>query len=254
MVALLAVAAVAAVAIGMATLRGRTDSADHPAQAAGKVAAWVAPNLPDRARISAPGSWRDPLRRAGPGWTVVGYQRTRPGDVLILEPAQAHELSSTRLQRLLSRSELLATFSGVQVRQVLPTTRAAALQARRDAGGRLVDNLDVRLTPGAWRDLVAGVVDTHLVDLLAAAAAAGHTVDVAAFDRDEKSRAAGAPARSMRVTAVDGQLVEDTGGAAGLSTLRALQLRQPGTRGDVTVSTAPRPAVLQVTYPLPGQP
>jgi hypothetical protein len=253
-VPLLAVATLAAVALGVVALRGPADPADEAPQTSMRVAAWLASNLPDRARLSAPANWRDPLLRSGPVWTVVGYQRTRPGDVLILDSAQAHTVTSARLRQLVTRSELLATFAGVQVRHVLPTTRAAALQARRAAGGRLVDNLDVRLTPGAWRDLVGGGVDTRLIDLIAAAAAAGHSVDVAGFERDAKSEAAGAPARSMRVTAVDGLLVDDTGGAAGLSTLRDLQLQQPGAPGTVTVRTAPRPAVLQITYPLPGQP
>jgi hypothetical protein len=248
-VSLIAVAA-ATVAAAVA-LRGGGDPADDSPAAAMRVAAWLAPNLPAKPRIASPASWREPLQRARPGWTVIGYPSIRPGDVLILDAGETRGLPSAQLQRLVTRSELLADFSGVQVRQVLDRPRTAALQERRDAGARLVADVDVRLTPRAWKDLIAGNVDARLVDLLAAAVAAGHTVDVATFDRDEKSRAAGAAARSMRVTAVDGQLVDDTGGTAGLGALRALQLQQRDGSGAVTVDSLPRPAVLQVTYPLP---
>jgi hypothetical protein len=245
------IAVTAATAGAVVALRGGGDPADDSPAAAMRVTAWLTPNLPATPRVAAPVSWRGPLQRARPGWTVVGYPSSRPGDVLILDAGETRGLSSARLQRLVTRSELLASFSDVQVRQVLDRPRTAVLQARRDAGARLVTDVDVRLTPRAWKDLIAGNVDARLVDLLAAAAGAGHTVDVAMFDRDEKSRAAGAPARSMRVTAVDGQLVDDTGGTVGLRVLRALELQQGDGSGTVTVDSSPRPAVLHVAYPLP---
>jgi hypothetical protein len=248
LVVLAAVIAVAVLrAVGPAGVSSRPPGAD-------RVSAWLAPNLPVQARVAAPGSWRAPLHQARRGVTVVGYARARPGDVLILSPGETRGLPSTKLQRLMTRSELLAAFPGIQVRQVLDRPRAQALLARRDAGSRLVANLDVRLTPSAWRSLVAGDVDVRLVDLLAGATAAGHTIDVSGFVRDMQSRAAGAPARIVQLTAVDGQLVDDTGGTAGLSTLQDLLLEQPAGAGTVAVRSSPPPAVLLVTFPLAGRP
>ncbi|HEX7189291.1 MAG TPA: hypothetical protein VF423_13795 [Actinomycetes bacterium] len=124
-------------------------------------------------------------------------------------------------------------------------TTADDLAVRRESGRQLVTDTRVRLTPRAWATLSHGDVHARLIGLLERFVER-HTIDVAAFPRTPAERAAGAPARSMRVTAIDGQLVDDATGTAGA--MRAALLSQPGeiAPDSVTLRRDPPPAVLLV--------
>ena len=244
-------AALSAAGIAAGRGFGSGDEAGRP-DAAAAVSSWLEQNTQARFRVAAPASWREPLREVRPRASVVGYAQLRPTDLLVLSSGQTQELPSEQLQRLVHHSELMAAFgAGVQVRQVLGRSRVAELRGRRAAGSHVVTDLDIRLTPRAWRTLADGNVDPRLMAVLARADAAGLQVDVAGFPRDRPERAARAPARRMRVTALGGHLVDDALGG-GAARMRA-ELLTPslGLAPDaVRVALSPRPAVLVVAFRL----
>ena len=153
--------------------------------------------------------------------------------------------------RLLRRWEPLAVFpGGLQVRQVLDRPRGAEAATRQAIGRQVVADIGVRLTPQAWKSLIRGAVDRRLTAVLSQVAQGG-AIDVSAFPRDRAMRAADAPARVMRVTAINGQLVDDSDRIA---RMRAEILAQPpGLVPDsVTLRRTPSPAVLLVSVLRPS--
>ena len=141
--------------------------------------------------------------------------------------------------------------SGYEIRQTVESASPAQARAeRRTSGRRLVADTRLRLTPRAWAALTAGDVDPGLTGLLEQVVQ-NHTVDVTAFRRTAAERAAGAPARAMLVTAVDGQLVADRGDVAamGAALFGALGELAPD---SLTVRTEPAPAGLLVRVLLPS--
>jgi hypothetical protein len=183
---------------------------------------------------------------------VTSTATARPG-VLVVTFAGPKAKSPGPAEGYVRRSELVARFpSGFAVRQVGPRGQAAeARRQRRETARQLLADTRVRLTPRAWSRLAHGDVDPRLLGLLDRVANS-HTIDVAAFPRDPVQRAAGAPARAMRVTAVDGVLVGDPD--ANVIDLRAVLLSQSGDdRPDaVTPRLSTEPPVLLVRVLLPS--
>lgn len=106
--------------------------------------------------------------------------------------------------------QLAAAYGGAGVTATLPSTRADVL----------VDNTHLTLSPEARADLLGGVVDQRVVDLLAAAAAdrrvtvsviqTGHTQFVAGTDRVSNHYGG----RAVDISAVDGVAVSSANTAA----------------------------------------
>jgi hypothetical protein len=102
-------------------------------------------------------------------------------------------------------ADLKTRTGAVDVLQPLVATSTLHEQrARRvEAGRRLVKSVDLRLTPRAWAMLTHGEVDLAAVMLLRRLLAS-HRIDVSSFRSDRLAAAAGAPARSVNISAVDG--------------------------------------------------
>ena len=96
----------------------------------------------------------------------------------------------------------------------------AELARQVEAGRRLVESVNLRLTPRAWTMLANGKVDLSVTSLLRRLLRT-HTVEVSSFPRDPLATAAGAPARTVAITGIDGA----TADAALVQSVRA-----PGTR------------------------
>ena len=107
---------------------------------------------------------------------------------------------------------------------VEPRRDAASVEAELarqvEAGRRLIASVNLRLTPRAWTMLANGKVDLSVTSLLRRLLRA-HTVQASLFPRDPLTTAAGAPARTVDITGLDGA----TPDAALVQSVRA-----PGTR------------------------
>jgi hypothetical protein len=167
---------------------------------------------------------------------------------LLVVPEQSSRAEAVRplIRRSLPRAEFP---DGTQVRQLVTRSVARDRELRKAAGRRLVSDVQVRLTPGAWSMLARGRVDLRLVALIDRLTPE-HSIDVAGFPRTAEERAAGAPARSMLVTAIDGALVADGGPA--VTSMRGL-LDQPGSLSPAQISEVPEaaPTALLVRMLLP---
>jgi hypothetical protein len=117
----------------------------------------------------------------------------------------------------------------------------AELARRVEAGRGLVKSVNLRLTPRAWTLLANGKVNLSVVSLLRRLLRT-HTVEVSSFPRDRLTTAAGAPARSVDITSLDGATPD-----AGL--IQAV--RAPGTRTHVGQDRG-HPALV-VNLPITGQ-
>jgi hypothetical protein len=231
------------------TVSSGTAGAARPADV-NALAAWLARSTDKGTRVVAPSGLLEQLRTALPGRKVTRVAQARPG-VLVVHRAGQRPNDQASTTRPAEVSEVVARFpSGFTVRQLGLGGREARVD-RSDMSRRLLADTDVRLTPRAWRRLAEGDVDPRLLGLLGRVARK-HTIDVAAFPRDARERAAGAPARTMRVTAIDGLLVGDA--EPDIQQLRALLLSQPGdvSPDSVTARRAAEPPVLVVRVLLPS--
>ena len=183
---------------------------------------------------------------------VVSYAAEEPIDLVLVSGDTNEHDPALAAHNLIRRSAPVAVFpGGHEIRQIVTGgTPAQDASTRREMGRSLTADTQLRLTPAAWSMLAAGAVDPRLMGLLARTAEK-HTIDVADFPRDRVTRAAGAPALRMRVTAVDGVLVKDSSSA--LKKMRRLfRGQQPGSGPfQMTAERRPRVHALLVTVLLP---
>jgi hypothetical protein len=85
----------------------------------------------------------------------------------------------------------------------LGEAQEAERSARRNAGGILVREINLRLTPQAWAAIAEGDADARIMTALTELTA-GHRIDVSDLPRPAADRRSGIPARAAVVTAVDG--------------------------------------------------
>jgi hypothetical protein len=202
-------AVVAATSLRSDDASGRTESALLNPAAVGLLASWLGDNTIVGTRVAAPAGTRAQLAEALPGRTLVRYVDAASGDLVVLRRGQPQAPGALTMG-LLSASApvaLLDTRAGaVEVRQLRPpgVSRAAEQNGRRAVGRQLVGRVELRLTPQAWEMLARGEVDVRVVALVADLLRS-HTVEVSSFPRDSVTRAAGAPARSVSITAMDGR-------------------------------------------------
>lgn len=214
---------------------------------------WLAANAGAGTTVVAPDQIQKQIAAAVPAATVHGYPfaSSNPADLVVVAPTTSRQPSEL-IRRLVARSEPLAVFrDGWQVRHVVNGTSPAKADAvRRTAGRELATDGRIRLTPPAWRSLAEGDVDPRLMGLLATVVGS-HTIDVSAFPRTRAERAAGAPAREMRITAIDGELVTEN--ASAVSQVRSMLLGQPRPfrAAEVQLSSPPLPGGLLVRFLLP---
>ncbi|MGZ4632316.1 MAG: hypothetical protein ACXV2G_06570 [Actinomycetes bacterium] len=250
----------------IASLLGRGGSAgDDGSGVAGPDASgavgWIVHNVDRHLLVAADASAAAGLRRAGyPKDRVVELADLTTTPDLVLEAGAADSTARAvppAATAALRRSVVVARFGSgsgrAEVRQVLPagTSAAKERQVRADVADGLLTNVRLRLTPGAWARLARGQTDPRLLAALSALSAR-HDVDVLDLPRTAPERRAAAPARSVRVTALDGAPL--TAGSPALrDVLRLLRAQRPPYRpGSSTVEHLHGRTVLRITYPAPS--
>jgi hypothetical protein len=128
--------------------------------------------------------------------------------------------------------------------------------ARRAAGGLLLRNPHVRVSPAGRRDLAAGQVDTRLLSALGALATPYH-VDITGFGAPAAGASPGVPLRSADISPADISPAEARRGraAASLDSVKRFLLTQraPFRPANVTtVRLASGQAVLHVEFTAPS--
>jgi hypothetical protein len=211
-----------------------------------QLADWLTDNTARGATVLVPAALRPVLRRAAPTLALRTYTGTPRGaaDLVVVDS----RASRPRVPAA-PTGDLVARFGsgGWEVRAVAGGWGGPAV--RRQAGRQLVADVRLRLTPRAWSTLVAGTVDPRVLGLLAGVVA-GHTLDVAGFPRAAAERAAAAPARSVRITALDGALVQDGAGPAVRAVLGALAL--PSAPDEVRQAPGGEALVARFLLPAPA--
>jgi hypothetical protein len=243
LIATVAVCLLLAVSAGLAITTGGDDgSPETPAltrQQSSRLADWLRANTRQDAVIAAPANLRLRLGAGLRGRQVVTIAdpAVRP-DLIVLPRASEPPFPVRAVARLWT-----SWSRAVEVLEPLPNgeSRQVELNRRIDAGRRLVKSVNLRLTPRAWTMLANGKVDLSVSSLLRRLLRT-HTVEVSSFPRDLLTTAAGAPARTVHITSLDGA----TPDAGLIQTVRA-----PGTRTHVGRDRG-RPALV-VDLPIASQ-
>jgi hypothetical protein len=207
LVAITAVGVLLAVSVGLVVRTGGGDgSPDAPVltqQQSSQLAGWLRANTGQGAVIAAPSALR-PALEAGLGdrQVVTLEDNLAPGtDLVVLPQGWQHPPHGLPVARLTTSSQAVDVLA--------PRRDAASVQAevrrRVVAGRRLVESVNLRLTPRAWTMLADGKVDLGVVALLRRLLRA-HTLEVSSFPRDGLTAAAGAPARTVDITGLDGAM------------------------------------------------
>jgi hypothetical protein len=177
-----------------------------------------------------------------------------PGSEVIVSTAAVRDQFGSRLASMYAPVALAAFGSGsarVAVRVVAADGSAAYLRslhadaaARRAAGGQLLRNPHVRVSPAGRRELAAGQVDTRLLSAIGALATPYH-VDITGFGAPAAGASPGVPLRSADISP----------GAASLHSVKSFLLAQqaPFRPADVTtVRLAGGQTVLHVEFTAPS--
>jgi hypothetical protein len=193
------------------------------------------------------------------------------GSDVIVSTAAVREEFGNRLTSVYAPVALAAFGSGsarVAVRVVAADGSAAYLRslhadavARRAAGGLLLRNPHVRVSPAGRRDLAAGQVDTRLLSALGALATPYH-VDITGFGAPAAGASPGVPLRSADISpadisAADISPAEARRGraAASLDSVKRFLLTQRAPfrpANVITVRLASGQAVLHVEFTAPS--
>ncbi|MGQ0847300.1 MAG: hypothetical protein ACT4QF_24545 [Sporichthyaceae bacterium] len=200
---------------------------------------WVNANLGEKSSLLAPASVVSALKKADfdaeklvpypDAASAVGSEMPdwRCCNVLLASAPNGVDLRDalpSALRNSYDRSRLIATFTGggtvTEIRQVLdgtPEAVAAALKAEKSeriaAGKEIATIAAVKLSKAAKADLVAGRVDSRVMLALVGMSRLVE-VHVLDFPIDAADKAAGAPARSMRIDKLDGKGIAVGGVAA----------------------------------------
>jgi hypothetical protein len=183
------------------------------------------------------------------------------GSDVIVSTAAVREEFGSRLTSVYAPVALAAFGSGsarVAVRVVAADGSAAYLRslhadaaARRAAGGLLLRNPHVRVSPAGRRDLAAGQVDTRLLSALGALATPYH-VDITGFGAPAAGASPGVPLRSADISPTEARRGR---AAASLDSVKRFLLTQraPFRPANVTtVRLASGQAVLHVEFTAPS--
>jgi hypothetical protein len=243
LIASVAVCLLLAVAAGLAIRTGGGDgSPDAPAltrQQSLQLAGWLRANTRAGAVIAAPSDLRPVLVDELRDRQVVSVddEPGRAADLVVLPRGGQPALPGLAVASLGAPNR---TVDVLEPRRDEATVEAE-LARRVEAGRRLVESVNLRLTPRAWTMLANGNVDLSVASLLRRLIRT-HTVEVSSFPRDLLTTAAGAPARAVSITSLDGARPD-----AGL----VQAVRAPGARANVGRDRG-RPALV-VHLPLAGQ-
>jgi hypothetical protein len=168
-------------------------------------AEWMRSNLPEGttlltdAQAAPPGFTNSPVGQPDQDWHAFDYLLTKPGDPPL----------DTKVAAVWRASVPVAVFPTVQVRRIIQTapeetlrTREADRADRLVAGTALLSNPHIMASPQAQTTLAAGGLDLRAAATLTAISGA---LDVAVVDIEQvkAEAAAGMPARSMTIHAVD---------------------------------------------------
>jgi hypothetical protein len=223
--AIVVVCLLVAVAAGLAIRTGSDDRSPESSrltrQQSSQLAGWLRANTREGAVIAAPSDLRPGLEAVLRDRQVVTIEDDLdPGtDLVVLPRGWQPPLHGLVVASLTTRTRPVDVLEPRR-----DAASVAAEQTRRvEAGRRLVESVTLRLTPRAWTMLADGKVDLSVVALLRRLLLT-HTVEVSSFPRDRLAAAAGAPARTVNITGLDGALPH-----AGL--IRAVLA--PGTRTHV---------------------
>jgi hypothetical protein len=232
-----------AVAAGLAIRTASDDGSPEPTgltrQQSSQLAGWLRANTREGAVIAAPSDLRPELEAALRDRQVVTIEDDpdQATDLVVLPRGWQPALPGLAVASLGTRTR---TFDVLEPRRDAASVEAE-LARRVEAGRRLVASVNLRLTPRAWTMLANGKVDLSVASLLRRLLRT-HTVEVSSFPRDPLATAAGAPARTVDITSLDGA----TPDAGLIQTVRA-----PGTRTHVGRDRG-RPALV-VHLPIAGQ-
>jgi hypothetical protein len=204
LVAAVAVGLLLAVAGGFAlttSSEGGSESSGLTRQESAQLASWLRSNTREDAVIAAPSDLRPVLEDGLPHWRIVSIEddRDQATDLVVLPRGWRPPLPGLVVASLGTRA---GTVDVVKPRRDAATGEAE-LARRVQAGRRLVESVNLRLTPRAWTMLANGQVDLSVASLLRALLKT-HTVEVSSFPRDPLTIAAGAPARTVDITSLSG--------------------------------------------------
>jgi hypothetical protein len=211
-----------AVSVGLAIRTGGDDGSSESSgltrQQSSQLAGWLRANTRAGAVIAAPADLRPVLEDGLRDRQIVTLEDDPdPATDLVVLPRGS--------QPALPGLAVASMATGTRPVDVIEPGRDAAsveaeLARQVEAGRRLVESVNLRLTPRAWTMLANGKVDISVASLLRRLLRT-HTVEVSSFPRDPLVTAAGAPARTVAITGIDGA----TADAALVQSVRA-----PGTR------------------------
>lgn len=277
--ALLVAAAIAGGAIAWNVSGGTTTTVTSTVPLAGSAQAardWLNVNLGEKSSVLAPASVAEGLREVDFAKDrVIGYPDvpSDPGaipdwrccNVLVATAPSGVRVTSgmpPALQSAYEQSRLLATFEAggtvTEVRQVLdgsPEAVAEALQTEQDAriaAGKEIAGIDrIKLSKSAKADLTAGRVDSRVMLALVGLSRLVE-VSVLDFPIDPADKAAGAPARGMRIDELGGKKVLD-GNVESDTAYDFLDAQVAPYRPlDVELINEDSGSILELTYDAPG--
>jgi hypothetical protein len=208
-------------------------------QQSSQLAGWLRANTREGAVIAAPSDLRPVLEHGLPDRQIVTLEDDPDPatDLVVLPRGWQPALPGLAVASMATRTR--------PVDVVEPGRDAASVEAELarqvEAGRRLVESVNLRLTPRAWTMLANGKVDLSVASLLRRLLRT-HTVEVSSFPRDRLVTAAGAAARTVNITSLDGA----TPTAGLIQTVGA-----PGTR--IHVGQDRGHAALVVMLPIAGQ-
>ncbi|MBM6398777.1 DUF2079 domain-containing protein [Phycicoccus sonneratiae] len=269
-----ALVAAAALAVGVAApgwagqLRGLLIAPlDQPMTDA---TAWIARNVPVGDRILTDDAlWVDLVEQGRDRGDVVWFYKPdtdpdvpRGADayrwVVSTDSVRSDPRSFPTLAAALERGIPAATFGTgerrVDVLRVGPEgTDGAGAEERRAAaaaaGQQLVANPAVRTEPAARDALLSGRVDPRLLALLASSAAR-YSVTLDDLPQPPEEEAAGAPRRTVRITAVDGRPAVPDGPAAALAAATKKERASFAAQVRFLPAAGGTPPTLTLTYPM----
>jgi hypothetical protein len=200
-----AVGLLLAVAAGLAIRTGSDDGSSQSSgltrQQSSRLAGWLRANTLEGVVIAAPSDLRSVLQDGLRDRQVVTIEDDPDpeADLVVLPRGWRPALPGLAVASLTTPTRTVDVLE--------PRRDAASVEAelarRVEAGRGLVESVNLRLTPRAWTMLANGTVDLSVASLLRRLLRT-HTVEVSSFPRDSLATAAGAPARTVNITSLDG--------------------------------------------------
>ena len=193
---------------------------------------------------------------------VLGPSQPDPlGSEILLDTATLRSQFGPRLETVYAPVRLAAFGSGaarVQIRFAAPNGARAYLaelardvRARKAAGVEMVRNTSIHASPAARRQLIAGRVDTRLMEMLVTLSSR-HPVDIISFGTNQAGASPGVPLRFAEIAGAPGP---GSTPAASVQELRRFLVAQQTTYHPSVIAvaqTASRRTVLRVGYPAPS--